>query len=257
MIQRSWMKLPITCASKLGFVSKSAWDSVARAKPSWSNERWRILQTSGLFGRSLRYLRMDHVLVLTETGKRVARQMNLDPVEPPNADFLYHDGLVMEYVLKLESQDLIQSWVSEIELKRKYFKHSRESRGEQKKPKYPDLIVRLKVPGNPVYFAVEIENSWKNSHRYNEFTNMYKRQAQIDSVLVICKTQKIIDAIRRAQVRTLYPQNVRPMTFGIIEEVIASPGIGKMFLNDKPIRLESIVKSLREKCENTVGQEAS
>jgi len=257
MIQRSWMKLPITGASKLGFVSKNAWDSVAMAKPSWSNERWRILQESGLFSRSLRYLRMDHILVLTEIGKRIARQMNLDPVEPPNADFVYHDELVMEYVLKLESQGLIQSWVSEIELKRKYYKRSRESRGEQKKPKYPDLIVRLKVPGDPVYFAVEIEHSWKNSYRYNEFTNMYKRQAQIDSILVVCKTQKIIDAIRRAQVRTLYPQNVRPMTFGLIDEVVKSPGSGKMFLNDKPLSLESIVKSLREKRENTVGQKAS
>jgi hypothetical protein len=245
---RAWMEIPIRSAAKMGFFSKDVWDKILPpTKKPWRYEQWRTLIGSGLFKNSPRYTGEYRLIVLTEKGRSIASDLALNPVDPPGGEFVSHDELILEYVLRLHESGLIESWSSEAEIKRDDYKYSKDADGKKQKLKYPDLVVRLNVPGTPVYVAVEFEKTRKNSSRYNDFVNKYRGRQNIDSVVILCKNQGIVAAIRRAQVRTSYPQKIRPMVFGIIDDVMKSPGQGKLDLDGKTLTIENTVKSLREK----------
>ncbi len=258
MKSRSWMILPVECAAKMGFFSKTVWDNaLPPTKKAWRYEQWRTLHHSELFTHSSRFTGAYRLVILTEKGRSLAAQMGLSPVDPPIGDFIAHDELVMEYAVRIQKDKLIESWTSEQEMKRDGFKYSRDYQEGNQKIKYPDLVIKLNVPGDPTFIAVEFERSRKDNRRYDEFTNKYKRRPNIDSVIILCKTQGIIDSIKRAQVRTSYPQKIRPMVFGLIDEVMKSPGQGKLEFDERPLTLEKTVQTLREKRNSYSGRKAS
>jgi hypothetical protein len=252
-----WANLPIQCAAKMGFFSRTVWDkALVREETSWHFKQWQFLTRSGLFSRSNRFVQSRRHAILTQKGRAVAKGLGYQPVNPPTGDSFEHDELVMEFAIKLQHNSLIETWITEQELKRDMYKHTPDSE-ERKRRKFPDLIIRLKVPGEPAYLAVEFERTRKASQRYNEFVNRYKRRPNIDSVVVLAQNQGIINAIKMAQLRNSYPQNIRPMVFGLIAEVIQSPARGKLDFNEKVITLEQTIHKLTEQRNLLAGQKAS
>ena len=253
-----WMLPPIRCAAKMGFLSRTLWNNVmAKGLPSWRNEQWSLLKSRGLFASSSRYDHGDRTLVLTDKGRRAAEELNINSVISPIGDFISHDETAAEFALRLESDGLISSWWSESEIKRDNFKYTGASHTMSRKSKFPDLVIRLAIPGEANLMAVEIEKTRKSNERYNEFVNKYKGLPDIDTVIVLAESKRIIDAIKKAQIRTSFPQHLRPFVFGLINEVMKNPGQATLDFDGKSVSLESAVQSLRTKRNSEIARKTS
>lgn len=229
----------------MGFLSRNVWnDLVASGSITWKNDKWRALLSRGYFATSQRYNNAQSILVLTYKGRRAAEALGLEPVSPPLSDHIPHDEMIIEYVLRLEAEGLISGWHSERESKQDSYKHTQGTQKKSGVSKFPDLIIRLAVPGQPTLIAVEIERTRKSSERYKEFVKKYLTLADIDSVIVLAQSQKIIDTIKRAVVGTSYPQHMRPFSYGFISEAIKSPSLAPLKCDQKVINLESVVATM-------------
>lgn len=238
-----WMHQPITVAAKMGFLSRNVWQNLlCPGKPCWRNQKWRKLITRGLLATSTRYNHNSKMLVLTEKGRRIAEEMKLSPVFPPIADFISHDEAVLEIAIKLESEGLISSWRSEAELKRHNFAFRIST-----KQKCPDLLLELAVPGQKTILAVEVEQTRKSNERYREFLSRYKTYADVDTVIVLARSQVIIEAIKRVQNQTVYPQHLRPLVFGLLQECLEDPARRSLDFNGRPVSIQDVVMTLRRK----------
>lgn len=240
-----WMIAPLRCASKMGFLSRNVWNNlIASGSATWKNDKWRALVSRGYFATSQRYNDAQNLLVLTCKGRRAAEALGLEPVSPPFSDYIPHDEMILEYALKLEAEGLISGWESEQEQRQKSYKPTQGTQKKSGVSKFPDLVMRLAVPGQPTLIAVELERTRKSSERYKEFVKKYLTLADIDSVIVLAQNRKIIDAIKRAVVVTTYPQHMRAFSYGLISEAMKSPALAPLKCDQKVINLESAVASI-------------
>lgn len=252
-----WMFAPIRCAAKIGFLSRYLWNNViAHGNLSWRNEQWRILKSLGLFTNNTRYGNEDRILVLTTEGRRISKKLGVEAVMSPFADFISHDEIAAEFALRLEAEGVISSWLTEAELKRDGLSHTPISHSTFGKSKLPDLILTLAIPGETNLMAVEIEKTQKESGRYNEFVNKYKGLADIDTVIILARTQRIVEAIRRAQIRMSFPQHLRPFVFGLIDDVMKSPARALLNFDGKSVSLDGAVQTLRAKRKSDAARKA-
>lgn len=234
-------------ASKNGFLSKSLWKNhMCQGQKSWKNIRWNLLIRENLFRDYLTLGKSEQVIVLTPKGRFLShRHLGLIAMNPPGARNLSHDIELGEIVLSLLKTKIISDYFSEAELKsgKAYgFTIQREAVGN----KYPDLILRMNIPGQPVFLSLELERTLKSRRCYMEMAASYRNLSQILGLVVICGSHAIESSLKKSFEVSNYPFRSRPVLMAQSSDFLSNPSECPLIGQVTTRSLMSFVKSLSE-----------
>ncbi|MCB0370557.1 MAG: hypothetical protein KDD45_14310, partial [Bdellovibrionales bacterium] len=172
----------ILYAKKFGFISKSFfWDHFCKKSKTNNFRYWNAFLNCGAFvpykelqGGSEEYYHLNLKSVL----------VNKDGVEPVGKRtplYLYHDEQVMQFIYSLDSQNLIKTFWTELELRSNSSSSYKILGGNTSK--IPDLVFDLNSPGEIFRTALEIEITRKSNDRYFKSFLNYSSLSNLDFVL--------------------------------------------------------------------------
>ncbi|MBY0385863.1 hypothetical protein K2X05_11960 [bacterium] len=196
----------IKLAAKAGFLSKRLWQKYyIKGHRSWKFKRWNSFVERGLFRTY--GTRGDDYLTLNMKSEIVRNIVGNDISHPPIAYQIFHDEMVLEIVLGLVRDKKIRNYYLEPELKRDPLGF-----GLTESQKIPDAIA-ITETGK---FAIEVELSRKNSRRYTKALESYALSNIFDEVYFLSNSPTIKSNIEAVARSINYPQNRRPLRFGLI-----------------------------------------
>lgn len=221
----------IMFASKMGFLSKPLWEEFfARRSRSQNYRNWKKLISDNYF-RAHDSKMLHNVLVLAPKSATELRSRGLIVVTQPHLGQFDHDVKVARIILGLEKENILDSFTTEGELKKKFMVWMKTTH-EGKGAKFPDLTLRLHGSGKFKTVAIEIEQSLKSFNRYKQVMNCYATSKDIEAVVFVSNQQTIFNRISRAMKETNYPSWERPVGFGEMNEWLKSPASAPIYLND-------------------------
>jgi hypothetical protein len=183
------------------------------------------------------------VTKLSSKGVEAAKLLGQSPVRAPHLAFFAHDDLALQVAVRLESMDLIHSWLPEITLRQERSRSNPQSSG--KSSKYPDLIFHLDVEGSPVRFALEVERTAKESSRYDELVMAYAGASNIHAIIIATRFNAIQEAISNAVRRLSFPLDRRPILFTTIAELDSNPATATLKFGDRVQTIQGIVHEIK------------
>ena len=195
-------------AARFGFLNqKIFFKYLCPYKRSKQYELW-----SGLFADGL-LVRARGVSDAAYLSSRARRIVDAKAIAACPSYLVAHESLVAEFLLTLESSNLVeQSW-TENELKA----DSREAYkvlGGAQLLKYPDLVVQMKSKAGLAKMAVEIERSQKTHVRYSQIALNYVHAREIGFLVIGCETPALRKAVLSAFSKDIVARsNKTPATF--------------------------------------------
>lgn len=220
----------ILFASKMGFLSKPLWEEFfARWSRAQNFRNWSKLVGDGYF-RTHDSKMLRNVLVLAPKASSELRKRGLLAVTQPHLGLFDHDAKVARIVLGLEKENVLDSFTTEGELKKKFMVWMKTTH-EGKSAKFPDLTLELRGSEKFKTIAVEIEQSLKSLDRYKQVMNSYANRREIEAVVFVSDQQTIFNRIARAMKETNYPSWERPVGFGEMKEWLKTPASAPIYLN--------------------------
>lgn len=233
----------IRFAAKAGFLSKRLWEKFfAEGTPSWKRRRWRKLVDRGYFREHPSALLRD-VLVLHRKNPVVMSMVGDEISAAPIAWQYEHDETIAGILLELIRGGIVQSFVTEAELKRL---QDGERRYVERpvREKYSDAIVTLGRPSANIRIALELELSRKNPKRYRQCLDAYASRKDVDHVIFIARAGIIFESLKRAMRETYYPDWEKPVGFGQLEEWTRSPLTAAIQFSESKTTMQSIHRKL-------------
>ena len=170
--------------AKVGVLSRKIWN-VYFAK---GTTRWKRMQLKFLVDRGLLKAHtcdsLDSKWTLTYLSEQILKENNVPFVPPVPPQYVDHDEVVAESLLRLSKTKFCESWQTERELKTlnydEYLIMKRE--GEVK---YPDGVMKACIRGKIRTIAVEYERTGKSTGRYRAILWQYGRMSNFTLVLYI------------------------------------------------------------------------
>lgn len=225
-------------AGKMGFLSKPLWNEFFASKSRAQNARnWNKLLSEEYF-RPHDSKMLINVLVLGPRGIRELKQQGIVAVTKPHLGQFDHDVKVSKIILGLEKEHFLDKYITEGELKKKFYVGNKSSR-ESISSKFPDLTLEFERPSRFKRVAIEVEQSLKSLKRYEQLMNSYANQNRVDVVVFVSDRQTIFNRISRAMKATNYPSWDRPVGFSEMNEWLKNPATA-------PIYLSRCVSSIRQ-----------
>lgn len=240
------LKVPeaeIRYAAKTGFLTKRIWeDFFAGDIPGWKRRRlWRCLAVRGFFRPHPSSL-AKQVLILNRKSPMVFKLVGDEISSPPFVSQLEHDETVARILLDLKKAGVIQSFTTEMELKRE-IKEKQRYDGSVKM-KYPDAIIEVSGPMTKIKVALELELTRKDPKRYRQCLNTYAARREVSQVVFIARANAVFDSLRRAMRETYYPDWERPIGFSPLEEWKRNPAEAAICFSETQTSLRSIHKKM-------------
>lgn len=197
----------IKLAAKAGFLTKSLWKKhFCKTKRSAAYKRWRGFIERGIFipfGRGKNH----EIVKLNPKSKYVIPVVGMDISMPPIPYQIHHDSLVIDIVMDLINKGKIQEYFLEPEIKRHL-----DLFDLNKATKLPDAIAVT----NEGKFAIEVELSKKAQKRYYRALEFYASSDIFDEVYYLSNSPGIQKQLARIARKIKYPQQERPLRFGVI-----------------------------------------
>lgn len=212
----------IRFAAKTGFLSKRLWEAFfAGGTPSWNRRLWKHFVGRGFFlehpsalVRDVLVLRRRHPVVMGMVGDEISAA--------PIAWQYEHDETVAGILLELVRAGIVQSFVTEAELKRLQI-GGRRFVESASRVKYPDAIVTVGGPSASVRIALELELSRKDPKRYRQCLDAYASRRDVDRVIFIARAGIVFESLKRAMRETYYPDWERPIGFSKLDDWKKNP----------------------------------
>lgn len=229
----------IKFAAKTGFLTRRMWeDFFADGTPSWRRRLWKHFLMRGFFRHHPSSLARD-VLVLNRRHPLVVSLVGDEISTAPFVSQLEHDETIARIVLELSRAGIVQSFVTEMELKRVPSGGRRFVDGSAL-VKYPDAIVTIGGPFANVRIALELELSRKNPKRYRQCLDTYATRQDVDRVVFIARSGIIFSSLKRAMRETYYPDFERPIGFGQLDEWKKNPAVAAIEFTDHKTTMSAL-----------------
>jgi hypothetical protein len=233
----------IRFAAKTGFLSKRLWDEFfADGSPSWNRRLWKhfikrdfFLEHPSDFARDVLVLNRKNPVVMSIVGEEIS--------PAPLAWQFEHDETVARILLGLLRAGIVQSFVTEIELKRVH-ESERRFGGHAARVKYPDAIVTIGGPSASHRVALEVELSRKSPARYRQCLDTYAARRDVDRVIFIARAGIIFASLKRAMRETYYPDWERPIGFGQLDEWKRNPAAAIIQFSESETSMTALHKKL-------------
>lgn len=123
--------------------------------------------------------------------------MKLTSVHPIPPQFVEHDEVVANGILKLEDAGICHKWLTERELKmfnlNEYLIQKKDN-----ETKYPDAVLKINIQGGLKTFAVEYERTGKATSRYRTILWNYSSMKSVAVILYIVENDSIKKRIKSA-----------------------------------------------------------
>lgn len=233
----------IRFAAKTGFLSKRLWETFfAGGTPSWKRRQWKHFVARGYF--------LEHpsdsvheTLVLFRKNPVVMSIVGDEISAAPIAWQYEHDETIAGILLELLRAGVIQSFVTEAELKRLQVGGRRfvESSAREK---YPDAILTIGGPTASVRIALELELSRKDPKRYRQCLDAYASRKDVDRVIFIARAGIVFESLKRAMRETYYPDWERPIGFGQLDDWKKNPLTAAIQFSESKTTMSAIHEGL-------------
>ncbi len=182
---------------KVGFLSFDIWESCfAVGSDRWKSMQFEYLKQEGYFANH-RNPEASSTHVLGPRGKDILDEVSGTIVTSPPVGHLTHDGVVAKSIQKLESENLIYSWVGERQLKRDGVKEYLISTKEDVL-KYPDSVFKIHAFDKQRIVAFEYERERKALSRYRAILWQYASLTNVSMVLFVYEKPNIKTTIEAA-----------------------------------------------------------
>jgi hypothetical protein len=233
----------ILFTGKVGFLSKPIW----REFFGTGNERWQEKQIqhaieTGFFQKHRNELAKGY-WILGDKGIELLREMGGVYVKPVQVNYLNHDQVVAQSILRLRQARIIRTFQVERELKSYGTKEFLLSDQDHDK-KYPDAVFRIEVLGEKRTVAIEYERNRKSSSRYKSILFQYASITNLSMVLYIVEEEVTKKAIQGAMKHLGQTALLSKLAFVDAEEWRTSPLTALIWLPRQKVKLGEICTRL-------------
>jgi hypothetical protein len=220
----------ILFTAKFGFLSKPLWEEFfARRSRAQNYRNWNKLVSTKYF-RVYDSDVLQNVLVLAPKAIAELQKQGFVAVKRPYIGQIDHDIKAAKLLLSLEKDNVIESYKTEAELKKRFMVWMKTTH-KGKSAKFPDLTIELKEPKSFRNVAIEIEQSLKSFDRYKQIMINYASAKSIEAVIFVSDQQAVFNRISRAMKETNYPSWERPVGFGEMNEWLKNPTTAPIYLS--------------------------
>jgi hypothetical protein len=242
------LKVPveeIRFAAKTGFITKGLWDDFfAKGSYSWRRRQWNSLTERGYFRPHPSPI-VTNTLVLHRKNLEVKALLGDSISSAPYVSQLNHDQILARSILTLARQNLIESFRTELELKR-------ENIGSQKvfnlseKTKHPDAIIEIRGPEKIHHVSLELELTKKDYKRYFQIIRTYSANSKVQRILFIARTEGVFNCLRKAMRENSYQNALKPVGFISYHEWVKDPANAPIHTSGKITSLTAIKADLQK-----------
>jgi hypothetical protein len=226
---------------KVGFLSREIWETFFGVGTlRWKEIQLLSLVSGGYLKRHRDKIAKGFYVTTTRTDKLLAK-LKLPRVSPVPTTYLSHDELVATSLLKLRSENFIQGYLVEKELKTYGIKDFLLSEVDHKL-NYPDAITNIFAFNEDLTVAIEYEKERKALSRYKSTLYQYAKLPDVSMVLFICQNPGIESAIKSAMKHLGQTELSDRLAFVDAEEWLASPADARVYIDSGPIKLRENCK---------------
>jgi hypothetical protein len=212
----------IRFAAKHGFLSRSFWrNHFAKNSYTRSNTIWHCFTKWEYFVPHPSGLAKD-VIVLNRESDTVQKLVGKAIASPPSVAQIEHDEIGSQIGLILQRSGMIQSYLTEAEVKRGFFVEHRTYKGVGK-AKYPDLLLTVNGPEGARNIAVEIELSRKTLTRYRDVFRAYQERKNWQTVVFLSRSKGILDALMKTMDDMKFAAKERTVGFSSVDGWLVDP----------------------------------
>jgi hypothetical protein len=169
----------------------------------------------------------------------VVRLVGEDFSSPPYVSQIDHDETVARILLDLKRSGTIQSFETEMELK-KAAQGTQRVRDMSERTKYPDAVIELGDGDSRQKIALELELTRKDPKRYRQCLSTYATRHDAQRVVFIARSNVIFQSLKKAMRETFYPDWERPVGFSALEEWRKDSSKAAIYFSDGATSLEQL-----------------
>jgi len=233
----------IQFAAKTGFLSKAIWEEFfASGSYSWRCKQWVSFLERGFFKPHPSVL-AKHVIVLNRNNLKVVKLVGVDFASPPYISQLIHDETMARFLLVLKEKGLIQSFQTEMELK-KADPGSNKARDASDRTKYPDAVIEVSGNAGALKIAIELELTRKDPKRYKKCLDTYATRSKVHRVIFIARSNGVFATLKRAMVEVIYPDYERPIGFSELSGWMKDPGSAVIYFSESVTSIEKLAAKI-------------
>ena len=233
----------IQFAAKTGFLSRDLWeDFFASGSYSWRCKQWGYFLERGFFKPHPSVL-AKHVIVLNRKNLMVVKLVGVDFSSAPYISQLIHDETMARILLILKGKGLIQSFQTEMELK-KADPGSNKVRDASDRTKYPDAVVEVNGNERTLKIAIELELTRKDPKRYRKCLETYATRSKVHRVIFIARSNGVFATLKREMIGTIYPDYQRPIGFSQLSEWLKDPGSAVVYFSESVTSIEKLAAKI-------------
>ncbi len=240
------VKKSLMVLAKFGYLRKEFfWSYLSANSRSCKFRSWKKLLATGYLEAYQRSFIGEDVFKLSKRGKRILANAGLLPVGHAHPLHFEHDDNAIHFALASEKAGFIESnWLSEKVLRQTAPQELTKIFGAELY-KLPDLVFDIRLAGQSLKVACEIERTRKAQTRYDAFVSAYSRAKGIHLVLVAYNDRSVMESIRTSAKQLSYPQSQRPIAFCKISELHKSWTNFPVMIGDQSLPFEQYIENLR------------
>ncbi|MBL7545106.1 MAG: hypothetical protein JNL11_14915 [Bdellovibrionaceae bacterium] len=237
------LALSIKYAKKFGFISKSFfWDHFCKKSKTNNFRYWNAFLNCGAFvpykelqGGAEEYYHLNLKSVLVNKD-------SIEPVGKRTPLYLYHDEQVMRFIYSLESQNLIKTFWTELELRSNQLTSYKILGGNTSK--IPDLVFDLNCPSEIFRSALEVEITRKSNDRYFKSFLNYSSLSNLDFVLYGTSHERTHLAIKSEASKGYFGGLSKKLGFYSISDFQSKSASCDLEFNSRKIPIENFFKNI-------------
>jgi hypothetical protein len=233
-------------AAKFGFIRKETfWKYLTKSNVSYKYDLWNRLIKTGYLKEYNRVGVAENYFCLTKAGILKMTEQGLKVVCKTHPLHFEHDEIVMNFTLSAERENLINdNWYTDRML-RHYMAYELNEKIGRPLDKLPDLLFELKIPNINIECALEVERSRKSKVRYDSLVLSYAKDKKIGLVLIAYSDRYVINSIKKSVLNLGYPQELRPIVFCKIKDVLENPSSFEVEVGNNKINFNNYIENIR------------